>query len=64
MPDLILVPPSRVEVRQSTDLMAIEDPDVVQAIRFIRNYACNGIDVPRVADEVGMSRRVLERHFL
>jgi LacI family transcriptional regulator len=61
--DPILVPPSHVEVRQSTDLMAIEDRDVVQAIQFIRDYACTDIDVTRVAREVGLSRRMLELRF-
>jgi LacI family transcriptional regulator len=64
VPEMILVPPSHVVVRQSTDLMVIEDADVVQALRFIRDYACNGIDVPRVADEVGLSRSFLERRFI
>ena len=63
MTDVVLVSPSHVAVRQSTNLMVIEDADVVQAMRFIRDYACTGIDVPRVADAVGMSRRVLERRF-
>ena len=61
--NVILVSPSHVAVRQSTDLMVIEDADVVQAMQFIRDYACSGIDVSRVADEVGLSRRVLERRF-
>ena len=52
--ELILVPPSHVEVRQSTDLMVIEDADVVQAMQYIRDYACTNIDVPRVAEEVGL----------
>jgi LacI family transcriptional regulator len=64
VPEVVLIPPSHVAVRQSTDLMVIEDADMLQAMRFIRDYACNGIDVPRVADEVGLSRRVLERRFL
>jgi LacI family transcriptional regulator len=61
--ELILVPPSHVEVRQSTDLMVIEDADVVQAMQYIRDFACTSIDVPRVAEEIGLSRRVLERRF-
>jgi LacI family transcriptional regulator len=36
---LVLIPPSHVTIRQSTDLMVIEDADVVQALRFIRDYA-------------------------
>jgi LacI family transcriptional regulator len=62
--DAIMVPPSHVAIRQSTDLMAIDDPDMVQAVRFIREWACQKIDVSRIAEEVGLSRRVLERKFL
>ena len=58
------LPPSHVVVRQSTDLMAIEDADVVQAMRFIRDFACTDIDVDRVAEAVGLSRSVLQRRFL
>jgi LacI family transcriptional regulator len=61
--DVIHVAPSRVVVRQSTDLTVIEDTDVVLALRFIREFACSGIDVARVADEVSLSRRVLEQRF-
>jgi LacI family transcriptional regulator len=57
-------PPGHVVVRQSTDSVAISDSDVVQALRFIRTCACTGIKVAQVADEVGMSRRLLERRFL
>jgi LacI family transcriptional regulator len=59
----IVVPPSHVVVRKSTDLLAIEDRDVAHAVRYIRQYACKGIDVPRVVEEVGLSRRTLELRF-
>jgi len=61
--DVICVPPSHVAVRQSTDLIAIEDADVAQAVRYIRQFACKGIDVARVVEEVGLSRRTLELRF-
>jgi LacI family transcriptional regulator len=61
--DVIYIPPSHVAVRQSTDLMVIDDPDVVQASRYIRENACMGIDVSRVAEVLGLSRSVLERRF-
>ena len=32
-------------------------------MRFIREFACTGIDVSRVAEEVGVSLSVLERRF-
>jgi LacI family transcriptional regulator len=60
---LICVPPSHIVIRQSTDYMAINDADVVQAMQFIRDYSCKGINVYRVAEEVGLSRRALERRF-
>ena len=43
--DVVYIPPSHVVVRQSTDLVAIEDADVAQAVRIIRESACTGIDV-------------------
>jgi LacI family transcriptional regulator len=61
--EIILTPPDRVVVRQSTDTMAIDDPDIVKAIRFIRDSSCSGIDVDRVAAEIGVSRSVLQRRF-
>jgi LacI family transcriptional regulator len=57
------IPPSHIAVRQSTDHIAVEDPRIVQAILFIRNNACEGIDVSRVAEEVGISRVLLDRQF-
>jgi LacI family transcriptional regulator len=60
---LVLIPPRHVAVRQSTDLLAIEDPDVVTAVRFIRNNACKGIGVKEVANVVSMARVTLERRF-
>jgi LacI family transcriptional regulator len=63
MTSAVFIPPVGVTVRQSTDVMIIEDADVVQAMQFIRDFACDGIDVLRVAEEVGLSRRVLERRF-
>jgi LacI family transcriptional regulator len=61
--EVILVPPSHIAVRQSTDAVVVNDPDMVQAMRFIRDFACTGIDVARLAEEVGLSLSVLERRF-
>jgi LacI family transcriptional regulator len=61
--DTIFVPPSRLVVRQSTNIMVIEDADVAEAMRFIQKNACANIDVSDVAERVGLSRRVLERRF-
>ena len=62
--ECIYIPPKRVVVRQSTDLVAIQDPDVAQAVRIIRESACGDIDVSTIVESVGISRRVLESRFL
>jgi len=59
----LLLAPSRVAVRASTDVLAIADPVVVQSVRFIRLFACKGINVGHVADHLVLSRRTLERRF-
>lgn len=59
----IVVDPIGVRTRQSTDLLAIEDPEVAKAVRFIRENACNGIRVDDVLKEVALSRRALEKRF-
>jgi LacI family transcriptional regulator len=61
--DTLYIPPSHVAVRQSTDVTVVDDPDLAQAMRYIRENACLGIDVDHVAEVIGMSRRVLERRF-
>jgi LacI family transcriptional regulator len=59
----IVVDPLGVKTRQSTDLLAIEDPDVATAVRYIREHACEGIRVDDVLDQVALSRRALEKRF-
>src|ERR1019366_6790380 len=60
----ILIPPLRVVTRQSTDTLALLDPAMVKALSFIRENAAKPIQVGDVAQEAGVSRRVLERRFL
>ncbi len=59
-----LVPPLGILTRRSTDTLAIEDRDVATALRFIREYACDGIQVGEVLRAVPLSRRVLESRFV
>lgn len=49
--------------RRSSDVVAIEDSLTAKAVRFIRQRACEGIDVNDVARHCGVSRRTLERTF-
>lgn len=58
-----LIDPIMINSRQSTDSLAINDPDLLSAVRFIRMNACCGITVQEVADSVPIGRRSLERKF-
>jgi LacI family transcriptional regulator len=58
-----LIEPLGIIVRESSDVLAIEDKDISQAIRFIRLHACEGINVSDVLADVPMSRRIMEARF-
>jgi LacI family transcriptional regulator len=58
-----LLPPLGIITRQSTDVLAIDDPLVVAAIRQIRDHACDGMKVTDVARALKTTRRVLENRF-
>jgi len=57
------ISPLGVVVRQSTDVIAVDDPQLVSIVRFIRNNALQGIHVAEVARQFDISRRTLERRF-
>ena len=59
----IYVEPAGVATRASTDIMAIEDQAIVEALRFLREHCCERITVDDVVKEVPLSRSVLERRF-
>lgn len=59
----LLIPPHGVVSRQSTDVLAIDDPAVVRALRYIRTHAHHGIVVDDILREVPISRRSLEIQF-
>jgi LacI family transcriptional regulator len=59
----VLIKPSGVHERQSTDILAIDDPLIADAVRFIRDHACEGIGVGDVLREIPLSRSVLQRRF-
>jgi len=59
----IVVPPKCVVTRGSTDLVAIEDDIVANAVRYIRERATEVIGVPDVVRHVGVSRSTLENRF-
>ncbi|MBN1852798.1 MAG: XylR family transcriptional regulator [Pirellulales bacterium] len=59
----ILIDPLQVVTRKSTDMLAIDDAEVVAALRFIQKYACHGISVSDVVKRLPLSRSTLERRF-
>jgi LacI family transcriptional regulator len=58
-----LLPPLRIIARQSTDTLAIEDPALAKAVRYIRANAHRPIQVVDVLRQVLLSRRALEQRF-
>lgn len=61
--NFVLLEPSNIVVRQSTDVLAVNDHDLVKALRFIREHSGRAIQVRDVVEAVALSRRVLERRF-
>jgi LacI family transcriptional regulator len=59
----IYVEPVGIVTRRSTDVLAVEDRHIATAVRFIREHACEGIDVSDVLQAVPLSRSTLERRF-
>ena len=59
----IEIKPSHVVTRASTDVVAVEDPHVAHAAKFINDNCRGPIYVAEVAKVAGLSRRVLEKRF-
>lgn len=59
-PDPILVPPTRVIIRASSDILAVEDEFVRSAVSFMRqHYSDESVNVDAVTRATGISRRLL-----
>lgn len=59
----LLIPPTSVVVRQSTDLIASDDPEMVCIGQVVRTRALTRLTVDMIADEFDISRRTLERRY-
>jgi LacI family transcriptional regulator len=57
------IPPSDVVARRSSDVLAVEDEDVADALQFIRNHADVPIAIADILESVVVSRRSLEIRF-
>lgn len=59
----LLLPPVGITIRQSSDVLAIDDAMVAAAVRFIRERACQGLGMKDLLRHIPMSRSLLERRF-
>ena len=57
----VLFAPCSVVTRESTDVLAIEDRELADAIRKIRKHACDGLRLKDFVRMTSLSRRMLER---
>lgn len=59
----ILIPPLGIAVRQSTEVTAVDDRLIAEAMRCIRAQACAGLQVADLLARFNVSRSVLYRRF-
>lgn len=59
----VIISPSSIINRQSTDIYSTDDPYTRKAISFIHDNVCRNINVKDVLAEVPVSRRLLETRF-
>lgn len=59
--DVLVGTPRGLVRRQSTDMLAIDDVEIAKALRFIREHACEGIQVSDVLAQTKHSPSTLER---
>jgi LacI family transcriptional regulator len=62
-PEPLLIGPSGIRTRRSTDFYRVSDPRVQRAVGFMRARLAEPIDIPAVARAAGVDRRALERLF-
>jgi LacI family transcriptional regulator len=64
VPERIVVDPTHIVIRRSTDVVAVEDRSLARALRYIRGASCREeLTVAEVARHAGISRRLLEKRF-
>ena len=61
--DPVMVPPRGIVERRSTDVLAVPDPAVARALRFIWDNFEQNLSIGQIAEAAGMPRRSLERGF-
>lgn len=59
-----LIPPRGISTRLSSDMLAVDDPIIAEAMHIIRQNACNGMSVKEMLNQMAVSRATLERRFM
>lgn len=62
-PQELVVEPTGVVTRRSTDVLVFADPDVSDTVRYIRDHACEGMTLSAVLRHAKVSRATLDRQF-
>ncbi len=62
-PQQIVIRPLYVVTRQSTNILAVEDPEIAAAIRFIREHHAATLQISDIAEAAGLSCRTLQHRF-
>ena len=59
----VLVPPSGITLRQSTDAIAVSDPLLRRAMDFIKTNLASHFGVAQMADALGTTQNILHKRF-
>jgi LacI family transcriptional regulator len=59
----LLIAPSGVTVRGSSDAFAVPDPRVASALQYIHKNIHRSVRIPEISRHVGVNRRTLEKAF-
>lgn len=59
-----MLSPTRVMIRQSTDVLAVDDEIVRKALRLMRAQISEGVNVAQIVSQLMIARRALEQRFM
>ncbi|SMP47215.1 transcriptional regulator, AraC family [Neorhodopirellula lusitana] len=59
--ETVTISPLGVVARRSSDMVAVEDEDLANALRYIRSHANQGMSVAQLVEHCGVSRSTIER---
>ncbi len=63
VPEMTLVQPTGMVGRASSNVFAVEDPELAVALRLIHQHACDPIRIYQIVEHLDVSRSTLEKRF-